>query len=80
MSGGGFCTCNKTVRVKRSDTWRRENWRVYDRNCNYSAFNGRKWTPSTYSCIHCLTCGAFWRTKAKYVQILQDDSAGNRGG
>lgn len=45
-----------------------EHWRVVDRECNYSAFNGYKRTPSAYSAVRCLLCGAWWRTKAAYVR------------
>ena len=37
---------------------------VVDRHCNYSAFNGYRRTPSNYSCVRCLKCGRYWRTKA----------------
>lgn len=47
-------------------------WRVVDRNCNYSSFNGRHWTPSRYSAIVCLRCGRYWRTAASYVLDLWD--------
>lgn len=47
-------------------------WVVVDRNCNYSAFNGSRYTPSDYSLIRCLGCGKFWRTKAKYVYTLRN--------
>lgn len=47
-------------------------WRVVDRQCNYSAFNGRHWTWSAYSAVTCLRCGARWRTKASYIADLAD--------
>jgi hypothetical protein len=47
--------------------------------CNYSAFNGYHFTPSDYSAVQCLTCGASWRTKAKYVSDLPDIPRGLRG-
>lgn len=54
----------------------RDHWRVVDRECNYSTFSGGRWTPSDYSlvvCGHYLGgCGGTWRTKAKYVDGLQD--------
>lgn len=37
---------------------------------NYSAFNGYHFTPSDYSELRCKTCGASWRTKARYVERL----------
>ena len=63
MSQGVVCKCKprKTVIV---------NWK-----CNYSAFNGYRWTPSDYSLIKCLKCGQYWRTKAKYVDSLPAESA-----
>lgn len=51
---------------------RSEHLVVVDRLCNYSAFNGYRWTPSDYSCVRCLTCGARWRTRAAYVADLPD--------
>lgn len=50
----------------------RENWRVRQRGCNHSAFNGRRYTPSDYSEVTCLRCNGSWRTKASYVVELQD--------
>lgn len=52
----------------------REWWRVYQRNCNFSAFSGYHWTPSNYSGIRCLVydCNRRWRTKAAYVATLPD--------
>lgn len=49
-----------------------EQWRVLDRHCNHSAFNGGRYTPSEYSACKCLKCGAVWRTKADYVALLPD--------
>jgi hypothetical protein len=47
-----------------------DRWRVVDRNCNHSAFNGYRKTYSAYSCVRCLDCGVYWRTKAAYVDGL----------
>lgn len=47
-------------------------WVVIARRCNYSAFNGCHYTPSDWSEIYCLTCGALGRTKAAYVAGLLD--------
>lgn len=44
---------------------------VVQRNCNFSAFNGYRWTPSDYSLVRC-ECGWSWRTKARYVGGLKD--------
>lgn len=50
----------------------RSTWVVVDRECNYSAFNGYRQTPSAYSLIRCGEGGAMWRTKAGYVDDLPD--------
>lgn len=50
----------------------RSRWVVVDRHCNYSAFNGYRWTPSDYSKVVCMRCGVPWRTKAAYVDTLPD--------
>lgn len=60
MSGGDACRGTTHDHV------------VVDRKCNYSAFNGYQRTPSDYSLIRCVTTGALWRTKAKYVDQLPD--------
>lgn len=65
MSGGIACSCPekaKPVECRR--------WRVLDYKCNYSKFNGRRYTPSDYSAVTCRACGAVWRTKAGYVEEL----------
>ena len=49
----------------------KRNWVIIDYKCNYSAFNGWKYTPSDYSSVNCGACGAIWRTKAKYVNRLK---------
>ena len=54
------------------------NWRVVDRCCNYSAFSGYRCTPSSYSALVCLDCGARWRTNAKYVSQIRDASEKER--
>ena len=50
----------------------RDEWRVTARRCNYSAFNGYRWTPSDYSEVKCFRCVRRWRTKAAYVDRLAD--------
>lgn len=60
MSGGQSCKCAK------------KHLRVFQRYCNHSAFSGYQRTPSAYSSIRCLRCGAIWRTNAKYVPDLAD--------
>jgi len=49
---------------------KRKNWVVVDYRCNYSAFNGYKFTRSDYSAVRCTSCGFGWRTKAGYVDSL----------
>ena len=53
---------------------RSHEWVVTARECNYSAFNGYRRTPSAYSEVWCLDCshGGIWRTKAKFVARLRD--------
>jgi hypothetical protein len=75
MSGGKACACaeklepihplGRTTRPGRL-------WRVLDRHCNHSAFNGYHRTWSAYSALQCLRCGRVWRTKAAYVDLLKD--------
>ena len=47
-------------------------WVVVQRRCNYSAFNGYRYTWSRYSLVRCTGCEALWRTKAGYVGRLPD--------
>ena len=47
-------------------------WVVVTRNGNHSAFNGGRFTPSDYSLVRCLECGAMWRTKAAFVRTLRN--------
>lgn len=63
MSASVPCRCEPQDRKK---------WRVRDRNCNYSRFNGNRRTPSDYSAVTCIICGGWWRTKAAYVATLRD--------
>lgn len=67
MSGGTACHCEERSRPV---TERR--WRVMQRYCNHSAFNGYRRTPSDYSTVTCLACGMTWRTNADYVWRLKD--------
>ena len=60
------CECKGTTEEKRA------NWVVIDRECNYSWFNGKRYTPSDYSAVTCKKCMRYWRTKAKYVKTLPD--------
>lgn len=77
MSGGTCCRCHERHEpiaggfvgaVKRPGRL----WRVISRECNYSRFNGSHYTPSNWSSVCCLRCGAHWRTKAGYVHDLAD--------
>ena len=45
---------------------------VITRNGNYSAFNGYRFAASDYSQVRCVTCGASWRTKARWVAGCRD--------
>ena len=49
-------------------------WVVLHRECNFSHFQKPKGQQhySEYSLVECLKCGAFGRTKAKYVSKLKD--------
>ncbi len=58
MSGAPACKCKPRNLV------------IIDYRCNHSAFNGYHRTPSDYSCLRCLTCGSYFRTKADYVRSL----------
>lgn len=67
MSQGISCKCHS----HKQPSWRETYWRVVQLLCNFSAFNGYHETASDYSGLRCLYCGAFWRTKAKYVHTLK---------
>jgi len=45
-------------------------WRIRQYRHNNSTFHGG-YQSSEYSGITCLRCGATWRTKAAYVDLLQ---------
>lgn len=63
MSSSVACTCKG---------WdKRIAWYVMHYRCNYSAFNGYRYTPSDYSQVKCAGCGHIWRTKARYVDGLR---------
>lgn len=55
-----------------------EQWRVLDRHCNYSKFNGSRYTPSDYSSCKCMKCKMVWRTKAEYVARIADATPAER--
>lgn len=78
MSSGWVCRCPESTEPMVPNANRKRSarlWRVTDRNCNYSAFNGYKKTWSPYSQIICLRCGALWRSKARYVAAIPDAKA-----
>lgn len=75
MSGGRSCRCRYGKGRQRL-----RHWRVIDRRCNYSAFNGGHRTPSAYSSVRCAQCGSIWRTKASYVDNLYEMSKAEREG
>jgi len=68
MSSGWSCSCAGSRKEKM------KNWRVVVRNGNYSEFESPKgaFHPSKYSSVRCLKCGSIWRTKANYVNELED--------
>jgi len=63
MGSGPVCKCTD-----------HSQWRVLDRNCNYSAFNGGHKTWSSYSGMLCLACRCPWRSKSAYVRSTPDIS------
>lgn len=65
MSGGDSCQCEE-----RQKPMAQRAWFVVDYKCNYSAFNGYKYTNSDYSSVCCHACRRTWRTKAGYVEDL----------
>lgn len=68
MATGFGCRCEER---KKPVAERR--WVVMQRCCNHSAFSGYRRTPSAWSSVRCLTCGAWGRTKAAYVEQLPDE-------
>lgn len=62
------CTCDESTRAPR---YRR--WLVVRRNSRCSAFEGYRHAWSPYSDVRCEKCGAYWRTKAKFVSLLKDE-------
>ncbi|MBW2005880.1 MAG: hypothetical protein JRI72_15025 [Deltaproteobacteria bacterium] len=68
MSASFNCHC-----AERKKPAHERKWVVIVRKGNYSAFNGYRFTPSDYSKVRCLACGAIGRTKAKYVDSLPDE-------
>jgi hypothetical protein len=75
VSGGPSCRCSErfaplTIDLPSNDRLRQ--WRVVQRRCNHSAFNGYHKTWSDYSSVTCLVCDAVWRTKASYIDLIDD--------
>lgn len=71
------CSCSECNRPLKSalppgSNERPRQWFVTSRNVARSAFNGYRETWSDFSWIECRVCGAFWKTKAKFVSELQD--------
>jgi hypothetical protein len=50
----------------------RKNLVVTKRRYNTSAFNGYRYAASAYSSVECTVHNRSWRTKAKYVEALED--------
>ena len=67
MSGGLACRCPESKRPIP-----KRNWLVLQRHCNYSAFNGYRYTYSDYSCLQFVSCKVVWRTKAAYASKLSN--------
>lgn len=67
MSVSFSCRCAERAKPAQARAWV-----VVQRQCNYSAFNGYRYTPSEYSLVFCQACGALGRTKAEYVAKLQN--------
>lgn len=68
----GACTCAErkeplVVTTKRPPRL----WRIVKYKHHNSSYNGYRATPSRYSEVCCLRCGARWRTAAKYVGELK---------
>lgn len=72
MSAHVPCRCPDRAKARATT------WRVTQRNCNHSAFNGYRMTPSEWSCVVCTApdCPGIWRTKARYVDELPDAKRG----
>lgn len=67
MSVSFSCHC-----AERKKPVAKRRWRVIQRKCNHSRFNGSRYTPSAYSSLVCLSCGVVGRTNAKYVDKIED--------
>lgn len=67
MSVSFSCHC-----PERRKSPKKRKWRVIQRNCRCSAFDGYRQKYSDYSSVVCLACGAEGRTKARFVSALPD--------
>lgn len=67
MSSGIPCKCRPRDK---------SNYAVRERNCNHSYFESPRGARhySDYSLVACKKCGGLWRTKAKYVASLPDET------
>jgi hypothetical protein len=72
MSGGRACTCRSEVPSGRMKSFRRQTWKVIVREGNSSAFNGGRFQRTAWSLVRCSRCHLSWRTRAAYVQTLDD--------
>jgi hypothetical protein len=69
VSGDIACACEERKKPVAERAWEYVNYK-----CNYSKFNGSRYTPSDYSLVHCKACGACWRTKAEWpIAFSQHD-------
>lgn len=48
-------------------------WVVIQYRSHASAFAGYRWTYSQWSTVKCKACGRVGRTKAKFVELLQQE-------
>jgi hypothetical protein len=81
MSGGKSCQCSEKrepLTAPAGSNRPGRLWRVIQYRCNHSAFNGYHHTSSDYSSISCLRCGAYWRTKAPYADMLTGRQEGEQ--
>ena len=75
MSGGTSCKCaerREPLTAPPASNRPARLWRCVAYKHNYSAFNGYHYTPSDYSAISCVRCGAVWRTRADYAVLLSN--------
>lgn len=74
MSGGDACKC-----TERKKPIGERMWECWHYKCNFSAFNGYRYTPSDYSLVYCTVCRGLWRTKASWAgQIPQGEGSAKK--